>query len=276
MHKLSIITINLNNASGLRKTIDSVVAQSFTDIEYIIIDGGSNDGSIEVIKEHTEEITYWISEPDKGIYNAMNKGILKATGEYLLFLNSGDWLLYNILEEVFRLDIVEDIFYGNIILENQDNLKTINRGCSKLKLTFYDFWEGTIRHQAAFIKRCLFDIYGLYDESYSIVSDWVFFIKVVIFGKATYKYKDLDISHFDTNGLGTIPSQMQKNERQRALKSFLPDSILQDYEDYNDLIQQNVKITQELNRYINRFYSADIVYSKLKKIFRVFHNMHVF
>jgi len=83
--KLSIITVNLNNAAGLQKTIESVITQTFTDYEYIIIDGGSTDGSVDVIKQHADKITYWVSEPDKGIYNAMNKGILQAKGEYCLF-----------------------------------------------------------------------------------------------------------------------------------------------------------------------------------------------
>ena len=86
--KLSIITINLNNAAGLRKTIQSVVNQTYIDFEYIIIDGFSSDGSIEVIKEYADRINYWVSEPDRGIYNAMNKGILKTSGEYIHFLNS--------------------------------------------------------------------------------------------------------------------------------------------------------------------------------------------
>ena len=87
---ISIITINFNDKIGLQRTFDSVFAQDFNDFEYIVIDGGSNDGSKELIEENTDKISYWISEPDKGIYNAMNKGIKVANGEYLLFLNSGD------------------------------------------------------------------------------------------------------------------------------------------------------------------------------------------
>jgi glycosyltransferase involved in cell wall biosynthesis len=90
--RLSIITINLNNASGLQKTFDSIFSQDFTAIEYIVIDGQSEDGSQELIKQYAGKINYCISEKDTGIYNAMNKGISKATGDYLLFLNSGDYL----------------------------------------------------------------------------------------------------------------------------------------------------------------------------------------
>ena len=88
-----IITINYNDAAGLKKTIDSVINQTYTEFEYIIIDGGSSDSSLQIIKENANQINYWVSETDKGIYNAMNKGIEAAKGEYLLFLNSGDYLL---------------------------------------------------------------------------------------------------------------------------------------------------------------------------------------
>ena len=88
--RLSIITINYNNREGLRKTIESVVNQTYRNFEYIIIDGGSTDGSVEVVKEYADRISYWVSEPDNGIYNAMNKGVLAANGKYIQFLNSGD------------------------------------------------------------------------------------------------------------------------------------------------------------------------------------------
>lgn len=91
--KLSIITINRNNAAGLRRTIESVVSQTYTDFEYIIIDGASTDGSVEVIKEYSDKITYWVSEPDTGIYNAMNKGILKAQGGVFAVFEFGGLVL---------------------------------------------------------------------------------------------------------------------------------------------------------------------------------------
>ena len=88
--KFTVITINYNNADGLRQTILSVVGQTCDDYEYVIIDGGSTDGSVEVIKEREDKISYWVSEKDGGIYNAMNKGVKAARGEYLIFMNSGD------------------------------------------------------------------------------------------------------------------------------------------------------------------------------------------
>lgn len=117
--KLSIITVNRNNTEGLRKTIESVVSQTYTDFEYIIIDGASTDGSVDIIKEYADRITYWVSEPDNGIYNAMNKGILKAKGEYLQFLNSGDWLVdEGVLQTMIKYTDDVDILIGNIYLIN--------------------------------------------------------------------------------------------------------------------------------------------------------------
>ncbi len=130
MVKLSIITVNLNNSAGLRKTIESIVKQTFKDFEYIIIDGGSTDGSAEVIKEFADKITYWVSEPDKGIYNAMNKGILHAKGEYLLFLNSGDWLADDdLLSKVFCEPRTADIIYGHMNFVSGD--KILLRRCNR-------------------------------------------------------------------------------------------------------------------------------------------------
>jgi glycosyltransferase involved in cell wall biosynthesis len=119
MLKLSIITVNLNNAAGLRKTIESVRAQTFKDFEHIIIDGDSTDESVAVIKKFEDGFSYWVSEPDGGIYQGMNKGTRVAKGEYCLYLNSGDYL-YNskVLEKVFKEKFSEDLVYGNSIIEN--------------------------------------------------------------------------------------------------------------------------------------------------------------
>ena len=111
--KLSIITVNLNNLEGLKKTYESVVCQTFTDYEWLVIDGGSTDGSREFIEQHQNKFAYWCSEPDKGIYNAMNKGIVRAKGEYLNFMNSGDcFVKKETLAGVFGEERKVDILYG--------------------------------------------------------------------------------------------------------------------------------------------------------------------
>ena len=115
--KISIISINYNNKEGLRKTVESVVNQTYKNFEYIVIDGGSTDDSTDILDEYHEKINYIVSEPDSGIYNAMNKGIKVAKGDYLLFLNSGDCLIdqFVIQKVITELNDKISIYYGNLI-----------------------------------------------------------------------------------------------------------------------------------------------------------------
>ena len=139
--RLSIITINYNNLSGLHKTIDSILSQSFKDYEWIVIDGGSSDGSKELLEKHIEHFAYWCSEPDKGIYNALNKGLKYANGNYVQFLNSGDWLYENsTLEKAFtNIDGKYDIYYGDNIQVNENNSLNPYTYPDELGFLFCDF-----------------------------------------------------------------------------------------------------------------------------------------
>ena len=130
--KLSIITVNLNNRDGLQKTIDSVICQTFRDFEWIVIDGGSTDGSKELIEQYADHFAYWVSEPDKGIYNAMNKGIKVAKGEYLQFLNSGDslWNETTLQGVVPFFSGTTDIFYGDVAIMKEDKCIGIKKNRS--------------------------------------------------------------------------------------------------------------------------------------------------
>ncbi len=200
MPKLSIITINFNNAEGLEKTIQSVVGQCFEDYEYIVIDGKSSDASVDIIKSHQEKIAVWVSEKDHGIYHAMNKGIEFAKGEYCLFLNSGDYLVdASVLQKVFSKPLNEDILYGDLITIDQSGLTT--------KLASPDFigikrlLTDTLWHPVSFIKRKLFEEYGNYDENYKIVADYEFFVRVIIGKKASTKHLNVDVAFFSTNGI---------------------------------------------------------------------------
>ena len=231
MPKLSIITVNLNNTEGLQKTIKSVISQTFTDYEYIIIDGGSTDGSKEIIQKYADKITYWVSEPDKGIYNGMNKGIKEAKGEYINLLNSGDiYISNNILSSVFSKNFSEDILYGNINTQNQNFI-------FPEKLTLRTFFRGTIGHSSSFIKKSLFEKYGLYNENYKIVSDWAFFVDVIIHKKSSYKYLNKYITFFEGGGISWDAEYfpLQQKERREVLKRLFPD-FYNDYECfYNEL-----------------------------------------
>jgi glycosyltransferase involved in cell wall biosynthesis len=200
---ISIVTINLNNKTGLEKTVQSVLGQTYPLVEYIIIDGGSEDGSYEYLQSVKESIHYFISEKDSGIYDAMNKGIRKATGDYILFLNSGDY--FNSHDSLFNLigeDPEASIIFGNMFLEIDGKL-TLKKYDKPLNLDYFS--RDTLPHPSSLIKRDLFDCYGLYDTSYSIVSDWAFFVDTIVSKKISYQYVDTMVSVFNMNGISSQP-----------------------------------------------------------------------
>jgi len=200
--KLSIITINKDNALELEKTCQSVMCQTFDDFEWIVIDGASSDNSCEIIKKYSKKITYWISEPDTGVYNAMNKGIKKAQGEYCFFLNSGDLFAdNNILKKIFDKNLQEDIIYGNIYLVEKNDKKRVYYPPDKW--TFRTFLITTIPHQSAFIKKQLFLEISLYDETLKIVSDWAFFLTAIVIYNKTYIHLPYFISFYDKGGISS-------------------------------------------------------------------------
>lgn len=221
--KLSIITINYNNLEGLKRTYESVVCQTWTDFEWIIIDGGSTDGSREFIELHQNKFVYWCSEPDKGIYNAMNKGISHANGEYLQFLNSGDNLHdREVIKEFHKLTNIEDIIAGDIAMDGSKNQILCSPDESELDFDYMRF--STVRHPAAFIRYSLFKTYGGYDESFRIVSDWKFFLEVLIKYNCSYYHWHRVVSGFNTEGISQRPetNELELKERQKVFKGFLP------------------------------------------------------
>ena len=227
MPLLSIITINRNNANGLDKTIQSVINQSYEDFEYIVIDGNSTDHSIDIIKKYNSNINYWVSETDKGIYNAMNKGIAKANGNYVLFLNSGDYLVNSdVLKSVFEKQQTADIIYGNMQID-WGNGKIIS-GKMPDKITFKQMYIDTLWHPVSFIKKTLFDKYGLYNETYKVVADYDFFFKVIIINNVTTYHINVDIAMYNLNGLSSLPENkaLEQAERRKVIESYLPQSII--------------------------------------------------
>ena len=235
MIKLSVITINYNNVNGLKKTIESVVNQTATNFEYIIIDGGSTDGSIELIKDHENKIDFWISEPDNGIYNALNKGIAKAKGEYLLFLNGDDYLLHDdILKENKHHLENKDLIYFDIFYNDKNLNKKITYPDT---LSFYFFYTNTICHQAIFFKKDLFCKYGLYDEQLKIVADWKCIMLAIVKYGATYKHINAVFSVFDNTGISNTNDKENKHiqlhieERQAVLTKEFP-LFIDDYQEF--------------------------------------------
>jgi glycosyltransferase involved in cell wall biosynthesis len=219
--KLSIITINYNNLKGLQKTMQSVFDQTWKEFEYIIIDGGSPDGSKELIEQNSEKITYWISEPDNGIYHAMNKGTIKAKGEYCLYLNSGDSLSdKTILENTHNLLNNYDIIYGNqyIIRNNELVQEYIPENI------FFELLFTSIPHASTFIKKTCMENSGLYDEKYKIVSDWKFFLESFFRKHYTFYHIDYFLSSFDIEGISSDSkySELQINERKEVMNEIIP------------------------------------------------------
>lgn len=247
MYKLSIITINRNNAEGLRKTIESVINQTSIDFEYIVIDGASTDGSIDIIRQFDSSTVrdfIRISEPDKGIYNAMNKGIQLAKGEYIQFLNSSDYLVNEnvverMLQELDKRSINEDvpILYGNMLKQLPDRI-ICDRSFNGQEITLLGMYTGTLNHSPVYIKRSLFTTYGLYDETLKVVSDWKWYTKAIILGTVKPVYTDIDVICFDMTGISSINLELTNKEKKEELHKIFPETILKDYENWAFHIEQ--------------------------------------
>lgn len=225
--KISVITINFNNKGGLLWTAKSVLEQTWHEFEWIIIDGGSTDGSKEVIEELVSNpesnITYWCSEKDNGIYNAMNKGVLHAHGEYCQLLNSGDsFYSPTVLEELIKDGMNADIVMGDTLFSN-GVLFTVPE-----KLTLEYFIHATLGHSSSFSKRELL-LDNPFDESLKIVSDMKFFLTSIIIRGASYEKKNMIMTYFDIGGVSSKMIELKKKERIDVLNSLFPRTILDDY-----------------------------------------------
>lgn len=241
---LSIITINRNNAAGLEKTMQSVVSQTCRDFEYIVVDGASTDSSAEIIRRMEGSINgiKWISEPDKGIYSAMNKGVGMATGEYVQFLNSGDCLTRNDVTERMLKALEKkgcpSILYGNMLKDMPNGSILKDRCFAGQDITFLGLYTGTLNHSPAYIRKDLFARYGLYDESLKIVSDWKWYLQAIILGEEEPVYTDIDVTLFDMHGISETNKALDKAERKQVLGELIPSTILADYDQWAFPIEQ--------------------------------------
>lgn len=293
--KLSIITINYNNAEGLRRTLESVAAQTYSNIEHVIVDAASTDGSVDVIKEYAQRVNseerransvVWSSEPDKGIYNGMNKGIQKATGYYIQILNSGDILagtdvtermIAALNYEMSRDKSLNDgvpILYGNM-LKSYDGKTIIKRDtCGNRMYTpesFLYFYNGTLNHDCAYIRRDLFEKYGLYNEEMRICSDWEWFVRAIVLGEEKPVYKNIDVTIFDMNGVsesGGKNAEQIKKERREYLEKILPAAVLHDYDTFSFPVLQYQRL--------KKYHLWPIVYFMERVLFKLnkWHVLH--
>ena len=301
---LSIITINYNNAEGLRKTLASVASQTYAYVEHIIVDGGSTDESVEILRAYPQPLperrgeilegkfptqnpahkVIWVSEKDNGIYNAMNKGIRMATSEYIQILNSGDILAApDVTERMMaaleaqqvkgeRLEAKGEengkadtpastpytlhstptkaftpytlhptptetsspiqnrptIFYGNMIKVNAAGEVVGRSGYAEYSLR--QFYSSTLNHDCAYIRKDLFEEYGLYDENLKIVSDWKWYLQAIGLGRVKPEYVDIDVTNFDDGGISETNLALRNKERRQVLEELLPPAVLWDYD----------------------------------------------
>ena len=262
--KVSIITINYNNCQGLYKTIESVVNQTYKGFEYIIIDGGSNDGSVDVIGQYAKIIDYWVSEPDKGIYNAMNKGIDVVKGEYCIFMNSGDCFCNNrVVEEVIGTLNGADIIVGNTILSDGKVKKSLQN------VTLKTLYADSICHQSAFILSSLLKKYH-YDETLRIVSDWKFFLQTLILDNCSYKRIDNCVSIYDINGITYSQWNLYLKEKQSVLQKMFPQRVLTDI---NELVDGNtwedkLYVRIKNSKYNGVVYTFNVILVRLILLFK--------
>lgn len=248
--KFSIITINYNNCDGLSRTIESVIGQTYNDYEFIVIDGGSQDGSVNLLKANDKAISYWVSEQDNGIYQAMNKGVTHAHGDYCFFLNSGDFFYdSSVLERVQNYINGEDIVVGSVMSKEND---VAVFAPPARDISLYHLYSSTVPHQGAFIKVELQKKYP-YDEDLKIVSDWKFFLQSIIMGNCSIKYIDEYIAYFDLNGISTTNPDKMWKEKERVLKDFFPYRVLLDYK----LMKSSECLTQILTPQLKRKYRVD-------------------
>ena len=249
--KLSIITINRNNENGLRKTITSVLNQSWSDFEYIIVDGASTDNSVDVIKNEISSVPeglnsriQFISETDSGVFNAMNKGIVMAKGDYLLFLNSGDFFVdNNVLSNVFCVMRETDILSCSCRVSKNGEQVFITT--PPTNYTFGFFYNNSLAHQATFIKKDLFNKFGLYREDLKFMGDWEFFVRTIVIAGASTQNIDVILTDYNMEGISSVSNnqysiikEKQSVFEEKALKCFVPDY------DYFYQFKQNIAIME--------------------------------
>ena len=249
--KITVITINYNNRYGLEKTIDSIVNQSCKNFEFIVIDGGSDDGSKELLLQNDKEITYWVSESDDGIYHAMNKGIQLSRGEYCIFMNSGD-TFYDlmVLERVRPFLNGTDVVYGNTVYTDGKIRKSADE-----PPYFSFFFVSSFSHQSTFIRTELLKN-QLYDETLKIVADWKFFLQTLIIGSGTFKAIDITVALYDANGISSTNKKLYEIEREQVLTSLFPQWMLDDYKNlvYGETWDEKLYIEMKQSKFAKFFY----------------------
>ena len=239
--KISVITISYNAVTCIEPTIMSVINQKYNSFEYIIVDGASNDGTLDVLKKYDQYITRWISEPDSGIYNAMNKAVKMAKGEYCIFMNAGDRFANPLVLKQVSLFLNDGFDYlcGNEI--SLKSGKVIDYVYAPTCITKDLFVNRSLSHQASFIKRELL-LSNPYDEKLKLVSDWKFCIEILLLQHKKYRSIDVDVCKFNHDGATFTQKELGKKERMKVLQELLPNEynqIKKHKQSYIDIIAEH-------------------------------------
>jgi glycosyltransferase involved in cell wall biosynthesis len=246
----------------LIETFESVIGQTFKNFEYLIIDGGSTDGSREFMASNSNHLTYWISEKDNGVYDAMNKGIKQANGDYLLFLNSGDsFFNLDTLSKLFSYKLYEDIVFGDVVWEKFDESGSRVHQSFPKKITFEYLTKNSLPHQSSFIKKTLFETVGTYDENCKIAADWAFFILAIYRYNCSYLHIDIPVSICGRDGISCSPENQHQIsfERDFILNKYFSSFIveLNDYHllkiEYSKLSNDYLELKRQLTLAKNAF-----------------------
>lgn len=235
--KISIITINFNNVAGLKATLESVAMQTCRELEHIIIDGGSSDESVKAIQDYVAKVksdevrgksVIWVSEKDNGIYDAMNKGVRKASSEYVYFLNSGDTLATkDTIQEMIDAIDDSDFVIGRVNKSYQGRVVGQTDMLSEEDMSLYQMFLHGINHQTALIKRPLL-ITTPYDVTVRLSADWKFFVQKIVLESASVKFMDITFANFDMSGVSSNADTLRR-ERMQILETFVPERIARDY-----------------------------------------------
>lgn len=225
MMKVSVITVCYNAEEDIEKTLLSVIKQSYKDFEYIVVDGKSKDRTMEIVNRYSKRITRMASELDTGIYNAMNKGVRMATGDYCIFMNAGDTFAgAEVLKQVVPFLTGEfDVIVGREI--SIERGKIVNYNVPPAMITSLYLYQSSLCHQASFIKREVLAQYP-YDENLRMVSDWKFWIETLLIHKLSYRSVDINICCFNHEGITYTQTDIGKKERKRILTEYMPLQML--------------------------------------------------
>jgi glycosyltransferase involved in cell wall biosynthesis len=249
--KVSIITVSYNSAKTIRDTIESVLKQSYTDIEYIIVDGNSKDETIDIVTSYGDKVTKVLSEPDKGIYDAMNKGIALATGDIIGILNSDDFYeTNNAIEDVvahFKVNIETQVVFGDVVFVEPSNLNKVVRYYSSKKFKAAKLRFGWMPpHPATFVKKSVYDQYGLYKLGYKIAADYEMFVRLLMVAKVKFTRIDKVIVRMRSGGASTDGIKSSLTLNQEIVRACRENSI------YTNLFLVLLKIPFKLIELVKR------------------------